>query len=277
MLEILAAAEPLPVRVLDPALHHRLIGQVEGVLEIGQPDHQPRRLGGPAERTIEAAKLLIEAVPVDQTGQAKELVALIEDLIETAAVEIAGARHRRLGSHGKTPVLSGSASQEPAFYNASRRRRILQPQSVVGCSGPTTYRDEETAWAGHKRRKAIHGFKAHVAADADTVLVEELAATPSNVNDERAGGGVLPENPTFMPTAPTAERPLPLLCRAKAYARVSSKQESGDGLVVMPYASCGPGTITFSMCAPGSRKSSEPGSAATDSDGCVGRGWRKSP
>jgi hypothetical protein len=24
-----------------------------------------------------------------------------------------------------------------AFYNASPRRRILQPQSVVGCSGPT--------------------------------------------------------------------------------------------------------------------------------------------
>ena len=67
MLEILAAAEPLPIRVLDPALHHRFIGQVEGVLEIGQPDHQPRRLRGPSERAIEAAKLLIEAVPVDQS------------------------------------------------------------------------------------------------------------------------------------------------------------------------------------------------------------------
>src|SRR5215211_7850384 len=33
---------------------------------------------------------------------------LIEDLIETAAVEIAGARRRRLGSHDKTPALSGS-------------------------------------------------------------------------------------------------------------------------------------------------------------------------
>ncbi len=27
-------------------------------------------------------------------------------------------------------------------------------------------RDEEAAWAGHKRRKAIHGVKAPVAADA---------------------------------------------------------------------------------------------------------------
>jgi hypothetical protein len=35
-------------------------------------------------------------------------VTRIEDLIETAAVEIAGARQRWLGSHGKTPVLSGS-------------------------------------------------------------------------------------------------------------------------------------------------------------------------
>ena len=78
------------------------------MLEIRQPDHQPRRLRRSPERTIEAAKLVIEAVPVDQTGQPEQLVAGIEDLIETAAVEIAGVRQRRLGSHGKTPVLSGS-------------------------------------------------------------------------------------------------------------------------------------------------------------------------
>src|SRR5215204_4284693 len=45
MLEVLAATEPLPIGILDEALHHRLIGQVEGVLEIRQPDHQARRLG----------------------------------------------------------------------------------------------------------------------------------------------------------------------------------------------------------------------------------------
>src|SRR4051812_30932179 len=58
-----------------------------------------------------------------------------------------------------------------------------------------THRDEEAAWVGHKRRKAIHGFKAHVAADAETALVEELAVTPGNVNDGRAGGAVLPNDP----------------------------------------------------------------------------------
>jgi hypothetical protein len=85
------------------------------MLEIGQPDHQARGFGGPAERTIEAAKLVIEPVPVDQTGQAKQLVALIQDLIETAAVEIAGTGQRWLGSHGNTPAFGGSAPRNRHF------------------------------------------------------------------------------------------------------------------------------------------------------------------
>ncbi len=78
------------------------------MLKIRQPHHQPRRLRGSSEWAIEAAKLVIEPVPVDQTGQPEQLVLLIEDLIEPAAIEIVGARHRRLGPHGKIPVLSGS-------------------------------------------------------------------------------------------------------------------------------------------------------------------------
>jgi hypothetical protein len=42
-------------------------------------------------------------------------VVLIEDLVETAAVEIAGARHRWFGSHGNTPALSGSAPRNRHF------------------------------------------------------------------------------------------------------------------------------------------------------------------
>jgi hypothetical protein len=115
MLEVLAAAEPLPIRVFCPALHYGFIGQGEGVLEIRQPDHQPGGFGRPPQGPIEAAKLVIEPVPVDQTGQAKELVTLIQDLIETAAVEIARARHRWFGSHGNTPALSGSAPRNRHF------------------------------------------------------------------------------------------------------------------------------------------------------------------
>ncbi len=55
--------------------------------------------------------------------------------------------------------------------------------------------DEDARWVKHKNRPAVHGFKAHVGADADTALVEELDVTPANVNDGKAGFGALPENP----------------------------------------------------------------------------------
>jgi transposase, IS5 family len=55
--------------------------------------------------------------------------------------------------------------------------------------------DGEARWVKHKNRKAVHGFKAHVGADADTAIVEELAVTPGNVNDGRAGGAALPKSP----------------------------------------------------------------------------------
>lgn len=56
-------------------------------------------------------------------------------------------------------------------------------------------RDEDAHWVKHKNRRAVHGFKAHVGADADTALVEEVVVTPANVNDGRAGPDALPPNP----------------------------------------------------------------------------------
>jgi transposase, IS5 family len=55
--------------------------------------------------------------------------------------------------------------------------------------------DDEAGWSGHRARKAIHGYKAHVAADADTGLVERVDVTPGNVHDGRAGGAVVPDDP----------------------------------------------------------------------------------
>lgn len=61
--------------------------------------------------------------------------------------------------------------------------------------GSASHQDEEAAWSGHRTRKAVHGYKAHVGADADTALVEEVSITPGNLHDGRAGGGALPDNP----------------------------------------------------------------------------------
>ena len=55
--------------------------------------------------------------------------------------------------------------------------------------------DGEARWIKHKNRKAVHGYKAHVACDEDTALIEVVKVTPANVNDGRAGCGVIPDDP----------------------------------------------------------------------------------
>jgi transposase, IS5 family len=55
--------------------------------------------------------------------------------------------------------------------------------------------DGEAHWVKHKGKPAVHGFKAHVGADADTALVEQIAVTPANINDGKAGPAALPDNP----------------------------------------------------------------------------------
>jgi transposase, IS5 family len=58
-----------------------------------------------------------------------------------------------------------------------------------------SHQDDDAKWAAHRTRKAVHGFKAHVGADAGTALVEELSVTPGNVHDGRAGHAALPDDP----------------------------------------------------------------------------------
>lgn len=55
----------------------------------------------------------------------------------------------------------------------------------------------------HKNTRAVHGFKAHVCADADRALIEEVVVTPANVNDGKAGPEALPDEPgdTFADSA----------------------------------------------------------------------------
>ena len=55
--------------------------------------------------------------------------------------------------------------------------------------------DSQARWVKHKTKPAVHGFKAHVGADAGTALVEEVSVTPANVHDGRAGFAALPQNP----------------------------------------------------------------------------------
>ena len=62
----------------------------------------------------------------------------------------------------------------------------------------------------HRSRQAIHGYKAHVGADADTAIVEKIAVTPGNAHDGRSGHLALPDDPgeVFADSA----------CRGQAFA-----------------------------------------------------------
>lgn len=55
--------------------------------------------------------------------------------------------------------------------------------------------DGDGHWVKHRSRPAVHGFKAHVGADAATSLVEKVSVTPANIHDGRAGPDALPDNP----------------------------------------------------------------------------------
>jgi IS5 family transposase len=55
--------------------------------------------------------------------------------------------------------------------------------------------DGEARWAGHRRRKPVHGYKAHVATDAGAGLVRGVEVTTANVHDAAELERVLPPEP----------------------------------------------------------------------------------
>jgi len=55
--------------------------------------------------------------------------------------------------------------------------------------------DGQARFIKHKNKKAVHGYKAHVASDKTTDLVEKVLVTPANVNDGKAGCDVVPDKP----------------------------------------------------------------------------------
>ncbi len=69
--------------------------------------------------------------------------------------------------------------------------------------------DPEAKWAGHRRRKPVHGCKAHVATDQDAVLIRGVEVTTANVHDAAELDAILPEAPedTYGDTAYSGSKP----------------------------------------------------------------------
>ena len=55
--------------------------------------------------------------------------------------------------------------------------------------------DTEARWAGHRRRKPVHGYKAHVATDQEAGLIRGIEVTTANIHDAAELSAILPEAP----------------------------------------------------------------------------------
>jgi transposase, IS5 family len=68
--------------------------------------------------------------------------------------------------------------------------------------------DDEARWAGHCRRKPVHGYKAHVATDEAGGLVRTVEITTANVHDGIMLEAILPSDPgeVFADSAYAADR-----------------------------------------------------------------------
>lgn len=73
----------------------------------------------------------------------------------------------------------------------------------------STKRDDEARWAGHRRRKPVHGYKAHVATDQEAGLIRGVEITTANVHDAAELEAILPDAPghTYGDSAYQGSRP----------------------------------------------------------------------
>jgi len=56
-------------------------------------------------------------------------------------------------------------------------------------------KDDEARWAGHRRRKPVHGYEAHVATDQEAGLIRGVEVTTANAHDASELGAILPKAP----------------------------------------------------------------------------------
>jgi len=138
--------------------------------------------------------------------------------------------------------------------------------------------DDDARWVKHKGKRAVHGFKAHVGADADTALVEEVSLTSANINDGKAGPEALPENPgeVFADSACRGNH-FAMLYWPKAAFPESSPPAFGRAPKKKLRQGFTNGTNRSIVCWAGSKKSSEHGNDVTASGECDGEVSPKLP
>ena len=104
---------------------------------------------------------------------------------EATPERMAFVRFRRaLVAHGLGTVLFEAITAQLEAKAVRVKTGTIVDATVVGSASEG---DGQAVWSGHRSRKAVHGYKAHVGVDADTAIVEKIAVTPGNRHDGRCG------------------------------------------------------------------------------------------
>lgn len=112
---------------------------------------------------------------------------------EATPERTAFVRYRRaLVAHGLDVALFDAVAAQLKARAVTVKVGTLVDATIIASASED---DVDGRWVKHKGKSAVHGFKAHVGADATTALVEKIAITPANVNDGRAGPDALPDDP----------------------------------------------------------------------------------
>jgi IS5 family transposase len=100
---------------------------------------------------------------------------------------------RELVRRGLDRVLFEAVTRQLEAKGVAVRTGTLVDATLVPSASIRA--DDEARWAGHRRRKPAHGYKAHVATDEGAGLVRGVEVTTANVHDAAELEAVLPPEP----------------------------------------------------------------------------------
>ncbi|MEO3470216.1 IS5 family transposase [Roseomonas sp. CAU 1739] len=100
---------------------------------------------------------------------------------------------RELVRHALDRALFEAVTRQLGAKGVAVRSGTLVDATLIPSA--SIRRDDETRWAGHRRRKPTHDYKAHVATDEGTGLVHGVEVTTTNVQDAAKLAAVLPDDP----------------------------------------------------------------------------------
>ncbi len=102
-------------------------------------------------------------------------------------------RFRRiLAKKGLGEKLFAAITDQLCAQQVSVKQGTLVDATIIASASKD---DDEARWIKHKNRKAVYGYKAHVACDEDSALIERVKVTPANINDGKAGCDIIPDDP----------------------------------------------------------------------------------